>query len=139
MFDVHDPLLDRLSEAFFGAIHAEVPNLVKVRASRDLLIDYTVWCLRNRLWEETEPVARRPDLRVITNNGAVRPNPRRMSSPLKNDEIREFEKRVSRVFDIDASAMMEWRAESPSPGSGRSNEEPHDLGHRLGIEATVTP
>ena len=110
MFDFHDPVLDRLSDAYFGEIYAEVPNLVDVRASRDLLIDYIVWCIRNGHWEETKRPVRRPALKVITNNDPVRANPCRMSSPLKTDEIRVFESRVNRVFEIDASAMMEWPA-----------------------------
>ena len=110
MFDFHDPVLDRLSDAYFGEILADVPNLVEVRASRDLLIDYIVWCIRNRHWEVTNRPAPPPDLHVITNDGPVRRNPRRMSSPLKTREIRAFESRVNRVFGIEASAMMEWPA-----------------------------
>jgi len=47
-------------------------------------------------------------LRVITNDGPVRRNPRRMSSPIKTDEIRAFEARVNRVFGINASATTGW-------------------------------
>jgi hypothetical protein len=36
-------------------------------------------------------------------DGPVRHNPRRMSSPLKTNEIRAFESRVSHVFGMDAS------------------------------------
>lgn len=110
MFDFHDPLLDRLADAYFGEIYAEIPNLAKVRASRDLLIDYIVWCIRNGHWVVTKRPTPRPDLTVITNNGTVRRNPRRMSSPLKTTEVRAFESRVSRVFGINASASMEWPA-----------------------------
>ena len=103
-----DPCLDRLGKAYFGAMQAKVPNLVTVRASRELLHEYIVWCVRNKLWVEPERTERRPSLQVIINDEPVRPNPRRMSSPIKTDEIREFETRVSRIFGISLSAMMEW-------------------------------
>lgn len=108
MNDFDDPCLDRLGGQYFGEIFAEIPNLAKVRAYKDQLCDYIAWCLRNGVWEEPEETDRRPDLQVITNDGPVKPNSRRMSSPLKTDEIREFERRVSYVFGIEASAMMEW-------------------------------
>lgn len=110
MNDFDDPCLDRLGDQYFGEIFAEVPNLAKVRAYKERLCDYIVWCLRNGLWEKTQEQHRRPNLEVITNDGPVRPNPRRMSSPLKTDEIRAFERRVGRIFGIRASAMMEWTA-----------------------------
>jgi len=114
LFIFDDPCLDRLGDAYFDARQAEIPSLVRIRATRKRLCQYIAWCIANRLWEETEEPARRPDLRVITNEARVHHNPRRMSSPLKTDEIRAFEARVSRVFGIDASAMMEWPAK-PEP------------------------
>lgn len=110
MIDFDDPCLDRLGGQYFGEISAEIPNLARVRAYKATLCDYIVWCLRNGLWEEPEEPGRRPQLQVITNDGPVRPNPRRMSSPIKTNAIREFEQRVGRVFNIQASAMMEWPA-----------------------------
>lgn len=110
MIDLDDPCLDRLSYAYFGAIYADVPDLKKVRASRDLLCEYITWCIRNRLWETPDEPVRRPRLRVLSTDGPVNHNPRRMSSPIKTREVREFENNVGRVFSIDASATMEWRA-----------------------------
>jgi hypothetical protein len=103
MIGFHDPLFDRLFEAYFDERSAKIPDLAKVRASRDLLCRYIAWCLKNGLWLHTQRPDRRPDLRVIINDGPVRHNPRRMSSPLKTNEIRAFESRVSHVFGMDAS------------------------------------
>ncbi len=139
MMERNDPCLDRLSDAYFGEIFADIPNLARVRAHQNRLCDYIAWCLRNGLWEDTEKPSYRPSLRVITNDGPARRNRRRMSSPMKTDEIREFESRVSRVFGIRASAMMEWSATAALAGSGGTLEEPDDLRHRLGVEATITP
>jgi hypothetical protein len=122
-----DPCLERLGKAYFGAMKAEIPNLVIVRAARQRLHQYTVWCIRNRLWEKSDIPDRRPSLRVIINDSPVQPNPRRMSSPMKTDKIREFENQVGRVFGIRASAMMEWPAEVSAPAlaveSGTSGDE----------------
>lgn len=108
MIDINDPCLDRLSGAYFEAIYADIPSLTRVRSSRDRLCEYIAWCMRYGLWVRTERPAYRPRLHVITNDGPVKCRPRRMSSPMKTDEIREFERRVGRVFGIKASATMEW-------------------------------
>ena len=91
--------------AVVAAIQAQAAKLVHME---DRLHEYIRWCIRNGLWEKPQAPSRRPNLRVITNDRAVQPNPRRMSSPMKTVAVREFESRVSRVFEIEALAIMEW-------------------------------
>ena len=93
---------------FDAAKNAEIPSLVEIRECDQRIIKYFTRCVMEEMGWFREPAVRYPALRVITNDGPVQHNPRRMSSPLKTDEIRDFENRVCQVFGIEASAMTEW-------------------------------
>ncbi len=106
-----DPYLNRLDDEWVAACRAEIPDLGKVRATRDRVIDYLARCVLEMMDSyatSTDPEPAGPRLHVITNDGPVRRNPRRMSSPIKTDRIRAFEARVNRIFGIDACAVTEW-------------------------------
>ena len=105
-----DPFLQQLMDDLDAAKAADIPRLSEVRERRERIIQYFTCCMRKEMRRHAALTNREPLYRVIANDGPVRSNPRRMSSPLKTDEIRDFERRVNSVFGIDASAMMEWRA-----------------------------
>ena len=105
-----DPFLQQLMDDLDAAKAADVPRLCEVRERRERIIRYFSRCVREEMRRHAALANPEPPLRVITNEGPVAHNPRRMSSPLKTDQIRAFEARVSRVFGIDASAMTEWLA-----------------------------
>lgn len=103
-----DPFLQQLMDDLYAAKAADVPVLAEVRKRRELIVRYFTWCVREEMRRHGRPADTEPPFRVITNDGPVQPNPRRMSSPVKTNDIREFENRVSRVFGIAASAITEW-------------------------------
>ena len=108
-----DPFLQQLMDYLDAAKAADVPVLAEVRKRRERIIRYFTWCVREEMRQRATPADYESPFRVISNDGPVQPNPRRMSSPVKTDEIRDFEDRVSRVFGIEASAMTEWPVTGP--------------------------
>jgi hypothetical protein len=111
MSESTDPYLDHLGDQWEAARKADVPDLNEVRAHRQRFIEYLAKCVLEVMDgcnDCTASAPTGPRLRVITNDGPVRRSPRRMSSPIKTDEIRAFEARVNRVFGTDARAMTEW-------------------------------
>ena len=123
MSESSDPYLNHLDDQFVAARRAKIPDLTVIRARRKRIIEYLAQCVLEVMEgsaSSSDPEPGGPRLRVITNDGPVRHNPRRMSSPIKTDEIRAFEARVNRIFGIDARAMTEW----PSPRVAQSNEQP---------------
>lgn len=103
-----DPFLQQLMDDLDAAKAAEIPRLSEVRERWERIVRYLTRCVRQEMRRHADRANREPPFRVITNDGPVQPNPRRMSSPMKTDEIRDFEERVSRVFGIEASAITEW-------------------------------
>ena len=110
MSESTDPYLDKLGDEWVAARKAEIPDINKVRATRDRFIEYLAECVLDVMDGCAAP---EPRLHVITNEGPVPRNPRRMSSPIKTDEIRAFEAQVNRIFGINASATTEWPAAKP--------------------------
>ena len=108
MGECFDPFLQQLTDDLDAAKAADVPVLAEVRECRERIIRYFTECVREEMRRHAMAMNREPPFRVIANDGPVRHNPRRMSSPMKTDEIRDFEDTVSRVFGIRASAMTEW-------------------------------
>lgn len=106
-----DPYLQRLEDNFEAARTAAVPNIAEIRARREQIIEYIARCTISELVRQVLPLGPGPRLRAITNDGPVQYTGRRMSSPLKTDEIRAFEARVGDVFGIRASATTEWPAD----------------------------
>jgi hypothetical protein len=114
MSECSDPYLEQLGEEMVAARRAEVPDLNEVRATKDRFITYLARCVLDEMDRMDPPEPSGPRLDVISNDGPVRRNPRRMSSPMKTAEIRAFELEVNRVFGTNAVATTEWPTGSPS-------------------------
>ena len=106
-----DPVLGQLIDDYHAAKNADIPSLVEIRECDERIIKYQTRRVLEELGWYRQPVTRYPALRVITNDGPLQRDPRRMSSPMKTDEIRAFESTINRVFGIGASAMTEWPTE----------------------------
>lgn len=107
-----DPVLQELMDDFDAARGADIPVLPEIRECRARIIRYFAWCVREEMRRHVEHAKRKSPFRVISNDGPVQQNPRRMSSPMKTDEIRAFETTVSHVFGINALAKTEWLTEA---------------------------
>lgn len=103
-----DFYLARLEDELRAARSAEIPNLVDIRDCKARFIEYLAMCVLEEMESRVQLGPRGPRLDVFCNDGPVRQNPRRMSSPVKTDDIRAFENRVSRVFGVTVSATTEW-------------------------------
>ncbi|MEJ2258402.1 MAG: hypothetical protein P8X98_15700, partial [Woeseiaceae bacterium] len=104
MSDDADPHFDHLLREWLAARQAEIPNIVDIRECEYRIIDYLLQFIDEELARRARLAREVPRLSVIRNDGPLKYNPRRMSSPLKTDEVREFESQVERVFGIAASA-----------------------------------
>ena len=87
---------------------ADIPVIPVIRECRERIIQYFAWCVREEMRRHAERANGKSPFRVIANEGPVQHNPRRMSSPVKTDEVRAFEARVGHIFGISASAITEW-------------------------------
>jgi hypothetical protein len=103
-----DPLLQRLVDDFDAAKMANVPDLAEVRKRKKRIIEYFTWCVLEEMRKHARRADRGPRFRIIANDGPLLHNSRRMSSPMKTPELRNFEDRVRYVFGIDSTAMTEW-------------------------------
>jgi hypothetical protein len=103
-----DPVLRELMDELDAARGADIPVIPEIRECRERIIRYFAWCVREDIRRHAERANRKSPFHVITNDGPVKENPRRMSSPVKTDEVRAFEARVGHVFGINASAVTEW-------------------------------
>lgn len=87
---------------------ADIPVIHVIRECRERIIQYFACCVREEMRRHRERANRKSPFRVISNDGPVQRNPRRMSSPVKTDEVRAFEARVGHIFGINTSAITEW-------------------------------
>ena len=103
-----DPTLQELMDELDAARAADIPVIPEIRECRERIVQYFAWCVREEMRRHAERANRTSPFHVISNDSPVAHNPRRMSSPIKTDEVRAFEARVGHVFGINASAVTEW-------------------------------
>jgi hypothetical protein len=108
MWDDADPHFDYLLREWLTARQADIPNIVEIREREYRVFEYLVQYIDQELARRARLAREAPRFNVIRNDGPLEHNPRRMSSPLKTDEVREFESQVGRIFGIDAFATTEW-------------------------------
>ena len=100
-------------EQFQRALRAEVPDLSEVRKYREVfyefLVDRTLEIMEADRNERTLRVKVSIDFDVISNDSPRLSNPHGLCSPVKTEEIRQFEEAVRKVFGDVEFCGTAWR------------------------------
>ena len=111
-----DPELQALHNQLDEAWTADVPNIAEIHRCRTRIFKHLIRCALGLTDADAKKGAGQPTLRVISNDAPDASTPRGICSPLKTDEIRQFEASARAVFGDMASCTTTW--------SDRSQQHP---------------
>ena len=103
-----DPRLQELHDQLDEALEADIPSLPEIRQRRQKIIMHLARCVWEVLYAHGEVAPASSRLRVITNDSAAPGSPRGICSPVKTDELRQFEESAREVFRNAGTCTTVW-------------------------------
>jgi len=103
-----DPELQKLHDRLDEALEAEIPCLPEIRRRRKRIITYLAACVMEPMHPVGDPPQKPSALRVIANDSPLPSTPRGICSPIKTDEIRQFEAAAREVFGNIGPCTTSW-------------------------------
>ena len=102
MSDPHTDEIEAMREQLDNARRATIPDLAEVRRYREMfyefLVDRTLELMESERNEEALRIKVGIDFSVISNESPTLSAPRGLCSPVKSNDIRQFENLVRKVF-----------------------------------------
>jgi hypothetical protein len=103
-----DPRLQELHDRLDEALEADIPSLPEIRRRRKKIIMYLAGCVWEVLYACGEKAPANSRFRVITNDAPEPATLRGFCSPIKTDEMREFEAAAREVFGDIEQCTTAW-------------------------------
>ena len=103
-----DPRLQELHDRLDQALEADIPSLPEIRRRREKIFMYLARCVWELLYAHGETAPAGSRLRVITNDSPAPRSPRGICSPVKTDELRQFEASAREVFRNAGTCTTVW-------------------------------
>ena len=103
-----DPRLQELHYQLDEALEADIPSLPEIRRCREKILLYLARCVWEVLYAHGERAPTSSRLRVITNVSPEPGSPRGICSPVKTDELRQFEASAREVFRNAGTCTTIW-------------------------------
>jgi hypothetical protein len=103
-----DPRLQELHDRLDEALEADIPSLPEIRRRREKIFMYLARCVWEVLYAHGEAAPAGSRLRVIANDSPGPGSPRGICSPIKTDELRQFEASAREVFRNAGTCTTVW-------------------------------
>jgi hypothetical protein len=103
-----DTELDALCAEFDMAMAAEIPNLVEIRRCKNRILKSLARCVLEIMQESEQHRPPWHGFDVIRNDHPVPVAPRGICSPIKTEGIRQFERRVRKLFGAVGPCTTSW-------------------------------